>query len=399
MKKVWALLLLLALLLTGCAPAHPGPPSIPEPMDVSAALTLTLHRDGRDYGPYTMLTPDYNLTQAKDAPLAPAEAPGEAAEWITVAQGQRSWTVYPGSPMTVLAEGTEADGYYASQASYSSIRLAFDALENICLGRVHFACAGGGEEALREYVQTALPAHFAQFSPGSGFSCRDYAPLSVNLELEKSGLVEGTIRFAATAGEEFYPYSLSGQVSEGTGAYAGKVIVKTQVVLERHTDGCWYAVPADEAYYVNIRELYPPSDEAYLDPTAAEGASAYLDTLAEYVGAREAGDDLQTLVDLADRFCRSLLAIPMSGRLDFDLKLFCTREAMGLVGMRYLKNIDLNRRADTLTGSLTDSVVFDAAVIQGDAAMVYHSRIQLYFQRDETGAWRIADVTIPYAGQ
>ena len=36
MKKAWALLLLLTLLLTGCAPARPGPPSIPEPMDVSA---------------------------------------------------------------------------------------------------------------------------------------------------------------------------------------------------------------------------------------------------------------------------------------------------------------------------------------------------------------------------
>ncbi len=103
MKKAWALLLLLALLLTGCAPARPGPAPVPEPMDVSAALTLTLHREGQDYGPYTMLTPDYNLTQAKSASLTPAEAPGEMAEWITVTQGQRSWTVYPGSPMTVLA--------------------------------------------------------------------------------------------------------------------------------------------------------------------------------------------------------------------------------------------------------------------------------------------------------
>ena len=394
MKKAWALLLLLALLLTGCAPAHPGPPSIPEPMDVSAALTLTLHRDGRDYGPYTMLTPDFNLTQAKSASLSPAEAPGEAAEWITVTQGQRSWTVYPGSPMTVLA----ADGYYSSQASYSSILLAFYALENICLGPISFACAGQGEQALREYVQTALPARFAQYAPGSPFTCRDYAPISVSEEPMCAGLAQGTIRFAATAGADFYPYSLSGQVSKGAGAYAGKVIVQTQVVLERHSDGYWYAIPSGEDAYATV-ERYPARDEAYLDPTEAEEASAYLDTLAEYVAARETGDDLQTLVDLADRFCRSLLAIPLSGRLDFDLGLFCTPEALKLTGMGYLKNNALDRRADTLPGALTDPVVFTAATIQGDRAMVYHSRIQIYFQRDETGAWRICDVTIPYAGQ
>ncbi len=394
MKKAWALLLLLALLLTGCAPAHPGPPSIPEPMDVSAALTLTLHRDGRDYGPYTMLTPDFNLTQAKSASLSPAEAPGEADEWITVAQGQRSWTVYPGSPMTVLA----ADGYYSSQASYSSILLAFYALENICLGPISFSCAGQGEQVLREYVQTALPARFAQYAPGSPFTCRDYAPISVSEEPMRSGLAQGAIRFAATAGADFYPYSLSGQVSKGAGAYAGKVIVQTQVVLERHSDGYWYAIPSGEDAYATV-ERYPARDEAYLDPTEAEEASAYLDTLAEYVAARETGDDLQTLVDLADRFCRSLLAIPLSGRLDFDLGLFCTAEALKLTGMGYLKNNALDRRADTLPGALTDPVVFTAATIQGGRAMVYHSRIQIYFQRDETGAWRICDVTVPYAGQ
>ena len=395
MKKAWALLLLLALLLTGCAPARPGPAPVPEPMDVSAALTLTLHRDGRDYGPYTMLTPDYNLTQAKSASLSPAEAPGEAAEWITVTQGPRSWTVYPGSPMTVKT----ADGYYASQASYSSILLAFYALENICLGPISFACAGQGEQALREYIQTALPTRFAQYAPGSPFTCRDYVPISVSEEPMRSGLAQGTIRFAATAGADFYPYSLSGQVSSGAGAYAGKVIVQTQVVLERHSDGCWYAIPVDEEYYANVQDLCPSSDETYLDPAAAEEASAYLDTLAEYVAARETGDDLQTLVDLADRFCRSLLAIPLSGRLDFDLGLFCTPEVLQLTGMGYLKNNALDRRADTLTGALTDPVVFTAATVQGDRAMVYHSRIQIYFQRDETGAWRICDVTVPYAGQ
>ncbi len=394
MKKAWVLLLLLALLLTGCAPARPGPGPVPEPMDVSAALTLTLHRDGRDYGPYTMLTPDFNLTQARDASLSPAEAPGEAAEWITVTQGQRSWTVYPGSPMTVKS----ADEYYISQASYSSILLAFYALENICLGPISFACAGQGEQALREYVQTALPARFAQYAPGSPFTCRDYAPISVSEGPMRSGLAQGTIRFAATAGADFYPYSLSGQVSEGTGAYAGKVIVQTQVVLERHSDGCWYVIPSGEDTYAAV-ERYPASDEAYLDPTVAEEASAYLDTLAEYVAARESEDDLQALVDLADRFCRSLLAIPLSGRLDFDLGLFCAPEALKLTGMGYLKNNALDRRADTLTGALTDPVIFTAVTVQGDRAMVYHSRIQIYFQRDDTGAWRICDVTVPYAGQ
>lgn len=372
------------------------------------SLDLSLHfQDGSSDGPYALLNMDSDLiTPLSSLTEVPNPDRSACTEWIVLepSNGAFRITIYCGAPGGDLISYEENGGsrcYRQSNIGYYTVgeyqRSIFDRLEYNALGRISFASENTGAELLEEYVKTVYPQHLQQLSPGNMYRYSDYEALCWTVLGTRENAVLGQISYAAIPGSRT-PVNTGWEESPGTGEYEGWQIYKKAIALERHQDGFWYEISADDYIIANqgggSRQAVFP-----VDPSAPETQEA-LEYLAqaevEFTKRQELGSDGEILRALAELFLRCNTAARISGSADFDWSVFCTQEALEYTGVRSMAAGAAKQCRDHLNCDLHWPFTLEQIQIDGDHAAVFISGLRLYFVRED-GRWRICDIVDPYA--
>lgn len=408
MKKIMAVLLAAACLLSGCSlvrPAGTTAPALASPMDADSVfrtmfkvedrISIELHfADGTSYGPYFSYSLPQELKLEADT-LTEIAAPdlSGCTEWLTIgaADGSVRLSAYRSTPdILCYQEGSAVRYYQAPGNTEYNLRKAFDRVQLESHGRVSFYSGKSGRAILQTYAETAFPSFLHEMAPGSMYHIGDYQFRSVSLKGKTGKVIFGDITYAIRQDREEPQnapiFGTFKQISDGWQVY------EKHLYMEHQADGKWHEITQAD-YNAVYTEEYPPFDPTQTEPNPA--ALAFLEQLPEELNTLQKAADEASLIELAETFLQTTTAVPLSGSTEFDWKQFFTEGALQNTGVRALLKTFVNREGAKgyFKGYLSGKLAVDTVVLKDDTAQTANGRIRIWFTKTG-GKWLISDVSM-----